>query len=495
MCIYINPTNNEQFFTQFQKEFSKIEAKGTPLIAYNPKKGLSVERREDHYSVIRYFGTFLGTNYSLLKSAKLLLKKASTLAKKELCYETRQQRDAVYQELREASKTCAVMKRLCQHVISKKQPTVKARADDEALQKLAKNFEKNQLELSSKATEVFSEKSLENVVQIPPDVIGLIASFLDEPDSQEVRYPLIRLFYHGDNLVATKCAVTSRMNREKELQKEFYQALKIALRSTKEPFIFPEALKGVCKKFTTVDLSRCDATLIAQALKELIIYMPHLTKLDLSKTQINQEIVELLSSFKKLQYLNLDLTNITDTMLEQVGKCTSLWSLSLFKCEEITTIQSLAPCTQLEILELSCCEKLKNIDSLSQLSRLTNLYLGSCENITALPPSATSTLLRTLSLSSCDLSDLQFLASYTQLQNLDLSYCDKVSNLQPLSACTQLRNLNLSDCSLITDLGPLASCTLLVDLQLDLCEKISDLQPLAHCTQLENLRLVKCTNI
>jgi predicted nucleotidyltransferase len=112
------------------------------------------------------------------------------------------------------------------------------------------------------------------------------------------------------------------------------------------------------------------------------------------------------------------------------------------------------------------------------LTSLQSLDLSWCEQLSDLSPLASLTSLQTLDLSWCkQLNDLSPLAGLTSLQSLDLHSCKQLSDLTPLAGLTSIRRLRLSECLGVRRFAPLES--LLPSLEtLNLhCCKLDDLPP------------------
>jgi Leucine-rich repeat (LRR) protein len=136
---------------------------------------------------------------------------------------------------------------------------------------------------------------------------------------------------------------------------------------------------------------------------------------------------------------------------------------------------------------------------LARLTSLQSLNLSWCKQLSELPPLARLTSLRSLDLSGCRLSgDLSPLARLGSLQTLNLSECEQLSgDLSPLARLTSLQSLNLSRCRQLSGkLSPLADLTSLQSLDLSWCAQLSgDLSPLARLTSLQSLNLAYCLGI
>lgn len=83
---------------------------------------------------------------------------------------------------------------------------------------------------------------------------------------------------------------------------------------------------------------------------------------------------------------------------------------------------------------------------------------------------------------------LAFLAGCTQIVDLNLRGCDKLSSIEPLRALSQpLHKLNLRDCIALSSLQPLSSLNQLQSLNISGCMSVSSLEPLSALNQLQVL--------
>src|SRR5208282_918966 len=88
---------------------------------------------------------------------------------------------------------------------------------------------------------------------------------------------------------------------------------------------------------------------------------------------------------------------------------------------------------------------------LASLTSLQSLNLALCDQLSDLSPLAVLTSLQSLNLSFCkQLSDLSPLAKLTSLQWLNLSFCKQLSDLSPLANLTSLQTLDLAGCGGLT---------------------------------------------
>jgi internalin A len=160
--------------------------------------------------------------------------------------------------------------------------------------------------------------------------------------------------------------------------------------------------------------------------------------------------------------------------------------------------RELASLTSLQSLDLSECKQLSDLSPLASLTSLQGLNLYRCEQLSDLSPLASLTSLLELDLFACkQLSDLSPLASLTSLQRLILAWCGQLGDLSPLVSLTSLQSLDLSECEQLSgDLSPLASLTSLQSLNLYACKQLSgDLSPLSGLTSLQSLNLGGCVGV
>jgi NACHT domain/Leucine Rich repeats (2 copies)/Leucine Rich repeat len=220
-------------------------------------------------------------------------------------------------------------------------------------------------------------------------------------------------------------------------------------------------------------------------------YFTSLTTLNLSGCQQVSNLTPL-AHLIHLTSLNLSgCQQVSD--LSPLAHLIHLTSLNLFGCQQVNDLSPLAYLTN---LSLSWCKQLSDLTPLAHLTYLTSLDLSWCEHLTDLTPLAHLTNLTSLNFSMCEqLSDLKPLAHLTSLTNLNLSSCKQVSDLTPLAHLTSLTSLNLYRCEQLSDLSPLAHLINLTHLDLSWCEQLSDLSPLAHLTNLTSLNLSACGQV
>jgi GTPase SAR1 family protein len=179
-----------------------------------------------------------------------------------------------------------------------------------------------------------------------------------------------------------------------------------------------------------------------------------------------------------------------DTCLEVIENLWQAWNFFEGEYREAYVQQVLSHMTNGP--KLFSLSNFTSFNDFLYFTQLTNLSLTNCQRISDLAPLSTLTQLTTLDLGDCQhISDLAPLSTLTQLTTLSLSNCEKISDLAPLSNLAQLTTLSLSNCS-IADLKPLSSLTQLTTLDLSDCQEIRDLAPLSNLTQLTNLNLNDC---
>jgi len=190
---------------------------------------------------------------------------------------------------------------------------------------------------------------------------------------------------------------------------------------------------------------------------------------------------------------------------------------------ELGDISALAQCTRLESLNLSetyvaDISVLPQIPTLKHLNLSGNIVYKYIENHEAVIPSFSDwtplsrcTGLLSLDVSDCSATELSFLHSLTELQELDISannfylYDTPTVDISVLARCTKLEVLNLS-CRRVADISPLAQCTRLESLNLGATD-VSDISVLPQIPTLKRLvlssnsqisdwsQLGRCTNL
>lgn len=144
-----------------------------------------------------------------------------------------------------------------------------------------------------------------------------------------------------------------------------------------------------------------------------------LRQLNLSRTAVND--FSLFSNFIQLEELNL-------------SEC----------CLDESDIASLSVCQNLQKLDLSYTG-IRDLDALFE-APLTELNLCGNESFTSIASIVKFTRLKKLNLSGTEIQndDLLQLGSFSNLQELNLSFISSITDVSPLKACTFLKVLDLS---------------------------------------------------
>ena len=173
-----------------------------------------------------------------------------------------------------------------------------------------------------------------------------------------------------------------------------------------------------------LDLSGC-RDITAHTLSHLLNGLVNLTYLDLTQTQITNQVLKNLGDFQKLTHLNLSGTKITD--LNILAGLSQLTYLNLSDCkitdDDLAHLEGLV---ELTYLNLSDC-KITD-DDLAHLEGLVKLTY--------------------LNLSWCNINDnaLVHIGKIVSLTSLDLEYCDNIitdTGHAHLQGLTRLTTLNL----------------------------------------------------
>lgn len=172
-------------------------------------------------------------------------------------------------------------------------------------------------------------------------------------------------------------------------------------------------------------------------------------------------------------------TNNGISDLSPLANLTQLQQLDL-NHNNITDISPLAKLTDLHELHLSS-NKISDISVLSGLHNLTDLEVG-YNSITDLTPLSGLHLLSKLTISgNAALSNLNLLASLTNLQSLRAAYLPALTNITGIKNAVQLSYLELENDNL-TDVAALQNISSLTTVKLD-SNHISDLSPLSKSFQ------------
>jgi len=222
--------------------------------------------------------------------------------------------------------------------------------------------------------------------------------------------------------------------------------------------------------------------------------------MDERETEVYRELLARIREAEETRASSLDLGVYSAASLANVpaelGRLTSLRSLSLRGWAGLSYLAPLASLKSLQSLDVSGCGQIRDLQPLAGLSSLQSLDVSWCGQISDLRPLAGLSALQSLDVSRCrQISDLQPLAGLSALQSLDVSACGQISDLRPLAGLSSLQSLNVSWCGQISDLRPLASLSALQSLDVCGCEQLSDLRPLAGLSSLKSLDVSRCEQI
>ena len=387
-------------------------------------------------------------------------------------------------------------------------------------------------------------------VAMPAVVVGMMASYLEEEEGGRTLDDLLQLFTEG---TGKEAALLEMQKKEKTTQKVNDAILKAMQKEG--PFTFPEELSeadlsavthlslnvlgllltaeafreiiarlphlteltlemidvtaeaaGMFSQLTrlrslTVTRYAIQAPLPAEVLHKIIVSVPHLSSLDLTGQGVTAENMALIVQLKELRHLNLSNINprvSVETLREIVTHLPHLTSLHL-PSTEITKamVDLLSQLQELHTLNLS--DATMDDERLQQLAKCKQLRILRLEenmNITTVQPLAACLKLEKLDLGCClNLISLQGLSACKELLSVSLQYCQKIKDLEPLSLCPKLRKLTLAGCNKLATIQPLEACTKLEELKIYNATALTSLQALSACTGLVHLALNNCKNV
>ena len=220
-----------------------------------------------------------------------------------------------------------------------------------------------------------------------------------------------------------------------------------------------------------------------------------------SRLSVVEELVKARDSFDSKEYSRRILSHITDISGELgsssvprfIQILSSLDSLTLRRCGQLTDLSGLAGLSNLTALDLSGGRQLTDLSGLAGLSNLTALTLRRCGQLTDLSGLAGLSNLTALDLSGGrQLTDLSGLAGLSKLTALDLSGGRQLTDLSGLAGLSNLTALNLSGGRQLTDLSGLVGLSKLTALNLSGGRQLTDLSGLAGLSKLTALDLSWC---
>ena len=180
--------------------------------------------------------------------------------------------------------------------------------------------------------------------------------------------------------------------------------------------------------------------------KNLITDLTPLSNLDLTVLDIrnNRELTNItpVQNLKNLHQLSVGGSNISDSSLDVISKCTNLTKLGINSCPNIKDISKLESLTKLQRLwigntSITSIDVLKNLTELKELE-MNNISIKNLEAIKDL------TNLEGLYCSGCQISDVSPLANLTKLTTLKINK-NNIENINVVSRLTNLKALNASN--------------------------------------------------
>ncbi|CAJ16577.1 expression site-associated gene 8 (ESAG8) protein, putative [Trypanosoma equiperdum] len=255
-----------------------------------------------------------------------------------------------------------------------------------------------------------------------------------------------------------------------------------------------------------------------------------------------EEICEL----PHIRKLNLRGTQMNDACISKLSRNSNLLELDCGDCLEITDVKPLAKSKKLEVLTLEGCENIIRglvdlcalpdvrqmnfsgtaadnacISKLGKSKKLVSLFCEQCPRVTNIRPLAKIKTLEFLSLSGsinisrgvgriCDNqwirglnfsdvdvreTDVMALADCDYLVSLNLSGCLEMTDLDAIEGCMSLESLSLCDCRDLADITSLRECRFLKTLDLSGCSSLCDISALRECARLKTLVLSRCTGL
>jgi len=159
-----------------------------------------------------------------------------------------------------------------------------------------------------------------------------------------------------------------------------------------------------------------------------------------------------------------DSINISDYSV--LNSCEKLWSVTIFTGPTVTDLSSLAP---------------------AGLQELTlYAYDGGITDLSGL---SVSSKLKTVRITGTNITNLDFLAGKTALEQLFLENVYPLADISGLQNLPRLTDLQISDCPHLRDAAPLGSLTQLKSLHIFGCELLRDFSCLSELPALSNLSL------
>ncbi len=205
--------------------------------------------------------------------------------------------------------------------------------------------------------------------------------------------------------------------------------------------------------------------------------------LDLSRTDVSDNSMSVLSQLTSLETLDMGVTNVAD--ISKLSGLKSLKTLNLYGTN-VSDISEISCLVSLETLDLSRTN-VADISKLSGLMSLENLSL-SWTKVTDISALSGLKSLEWLSLSDTKVSDISKLSGLESLVTLNLSRTN-VADISKLSGLESLETLHLTGTN-VADISKLSGLMSLESLYLSFT-KVTDIFALSDLNSLKSLHLQK----
>ncbi|CBH14837.1 leucine-rich repeat protein (LRRP, pseudogene),putative [Trypanosoma brucei gambiense DAL972] len=220
-----------------------------------------------------------------------------------------------------------------------------------------------------------------------------------------------------------------------------------------------------------------------------------LEELSLRECGDNLGGVGTLEKLPRLKSLDLGLSDISNSTLNDICLSRSITSLNLSNNYELTDISHISNLTALEELNLRGCYHITSgWEALSELPRLRVLNLESARVTTRYDGYYISRCksLVTLNIQLSDMTDASYIANIKTLEELHIGECDELRwGFSALFTLPRLRILDLF-MSRITDedLRNIQPPHTIEELNLSYCENLNDITPLGRIKSIKNLHFL-----
>jgi hypothetical protein len=214
-----------------------------------------------------------------------------------------------------------------------------------------------------------------------------------------------------------------------------------------------------------------------------------LTSLSLSDCT-NVTNVSPLASCLALEELTLSYTRVDAAGIEGLERIPTLRKLDLLKCRRLRDVTCLQRCVSLETLDLYGSPVTSTgIRGLENIRTLHSLKIGASDvsNVVGL---SSSRALTSLDLSETNVGNagIAGLANIASLTRLDLTGCSRITSVCLLRMSRSIRALNLSETGITAEgLVGLNEIPTLEIVALENCQKLADVRSLRECRSLRSL--------